>query len=463
MGAKAQTGNDVCVICSSSGNSLELRNAAGMIPPGLWFDFGKSKASFKALREHLSGISEQVNVSLSIASFGRNSRVDKNRQQLFSVFNDELIIHSGQGNHFAFSFRGPGVEHFQLEKKVVNPILGTQVKSALCKQYSSDSMEAMEFLKCLHAHMLDLDRDIVLIESIKDLIRAILPDSPKKVVQHCYHAWFLKQELIVYGNRSEHGSKAIKVNVKHLSTLVETMQMEQDMLIAESSSFDTTTNSFSEEIILEEQYMPVNQELQALFAELFAKHMQISNKMRDLQTRRDEQEAQRVSVRIQLAEKQDQETKFEKDIKELQVEIDNCQPILDEVRKEFVQAVKAEAAASSANFLALQKDDNLAFLAAEATAHRTDTMSKVQEQQVRIDTARVQLQEKQDSYELVKQTRKNLDQQHEELYGKVQQMNTELGQMKSKIQATLSRKEKPEVVASLELLLEIGRSIIITD
>ena len=119
MGAKAQTGNDVYVIRSSSGNSLELRNAAGMIPPGLWFDFGKSKASFKALREHLSGI-EQVNVSLNIASFGRNSHVDKSRQQLFSVFNDELIVHSGQGNRFAFSFRGPGVEHFQLEQKVEN-------------------------------------------------------------------------------------------------------------------------------------------------------------------------------------------------------------------------------------------------------------------------------------------------------------------------------------------------------
>lgn len=461
MGAKAQTGNDVYVIRSSSGNSLELRNAAGMIPPGLWFDFGKSKASFKALHEHLSGV-EKVNVILNIASFGRNSHVDKSRQQLFSVFNDELVVHSGQGNRFAFSFRGPGVEHFQLEQKVENPVLA-QVKSALYKQYSSDSMKAMEFLKSLHAHMLNLDRDIILIESIKDLIRAILPDSPKKVVQHCYHAWFLKQELIVYGNRSEHGSKAIKVNVKHLSTLVETMLMEQDMLIAESSSFDTNTNSFSEEIILEEQYMSINQELQALFAELFAKHMQISNKMQDLQTRRNEREAQRVSVRTQLAEQQDQETKFEKDIKELRAEMESCQPILDEVRKEFVQAVKAEAAASSANFLALQKDDNLAFLAAKAIAHRTDTMSKVLEQESHMDAARVQLQEKQNSYELVKQTRKNLDKQYEELYGEVQQMDRELSQMKIKIQSTLSRKEKPEVVASLELLLEIGRSIIITD
>ena len=463
MGARAQTGNDVCVIRSSSGNSLELRNAAGMIPPGLWFDFGKSKASFKALREHLSGISEQVNVSLSIASFGRNSRVDKNRQQLFSVFNDELIIHSGQGNHFAFSFRGPGVEHFQLEKKVVNPILGTQVKSALCKQYSSDSMEAMEFLKCLHAHMLDLDRDIVLIESIKDLIRAILPDSPKKVVQHCYHAWFLKQELIVYGNRSECGSKAIKVNVKHLSTLVETMLMEQDMLIAESSSFDITTNSFSEEIILEEQYMPVNQELQTLFAELFAKRMQVGQKMKDLQARRDEQEAQRVEVRAHLDSQQVQEIQLEKDIGQLQTEVKDCQPILDEVRKDFVQAVKAEAEASSNNLLAFQQDPNLAFIAAQATANRTDAMAKVQEKQGHMDAARLQLQEKQNSYELVKQTRKNLDKQYEELYGEVQQMDRELSQMKIKIQSTLSRKEKPEVVASLELLLEIGRSIIITD
>ena len=80
-----------------------------------------------------------------------------------------------------------------------------------------------------------------------------------------------------------------------------------------------------------------------------------------------------------------------------------------------------------------------------------------------MDTARLQLQEKQNSYELVKQTRKNLDKQYEELYGEVQQMDRELSQMKIKIQSTLSRKEKPEVVASLELLLEIGRSIIITD
>lgn len=461
MGAKAQTGNDVYVIRSSSGNSLELRNAAGMIPPGLWFDFGKSEASFKALREHLSGI-EQVNVSLNIASFGRNSHVDKSRQQLFSVFNDELIVHSGQGNRFAFSFRGPGVEHFQLEQKVENPVLA-QVKSALCKQYSSDSMKAMEFLKSLHAHMLNLDRDIILIESIKDLIRAILPDSPKKVVQHCYHAWFLKQELIVYGNRSEHGSKAIKVNVKHLSTLVETMLMEQDMLIAESSSFDTNTNSFSEEIILEEQYMPVNQELQTLFAELFAKRMQVGQKMKDLQARRDEQEAQRVEVRAHLDSQQVQEIQLEKDIGQLQTEVKDCQPILDEVRNDFVQAVKAEAEASSNNLLAFQQDPNLAFIAAQATANRTDAMAKVQEKQGHMDTARLQLQEKQNSYELVKQTRKNLDKQYEELYGEVQQMDRELSQMKIKIQSTLSRKEKPEVVASLELLLEIGRSIIITD
>ena len=479
-----------CHIVSKQG--YELHVSRGTINAIRWKSVFANGSIMQFFQDSLDVMKSKRPLRLTACGFGKKGGVlDKTQGRILACVNDKLYVYSGLGIDSCFTFKDPESDgysiklfssHFSFtEVSVSNTIQDMSLRESQRLKarnpegiFHPHSPQAKKFVRSLYCLMNSLpsSRAVLRKERIHSIILESLPNVGKNTVQVCYHHWFVKQNMGITESRSSERGVGVKIDMTQLAKLHTKIVSEDhtaDAIPLDKLTNNTTIPFIHEDPILEEQDMHAqscitgNQELQALLADLFAKHMQISNKMQDLQTRRNEQEAQRVSVRTQIAAQQNQETKFEKDIKELQVEIDNCQPILDKVRKEFVQAVKVEAEASSATFLAFQKDDNLNFLAAQATAHRTDTMNKVQEQQVRIDTARVQLQEKQDSYELVKQTRKNLDKQHEELYGEVQQMNRELSQMKSKVQATLSRKGKPETVAALELFRELMSFVTIVD
>lgn len=455
---------------SSGGYQLSLRDPFYIIPDEFWSELRAQKCTVKALKKYLSELQPYKPLYLVACGYGSTPNIDKSSGKLFAISDGKLFVHSGLNRHYAIWFHG--VDITLLERSASASSNGSVVGDEV-----SDGDRRSDFLINLLQYIEISGKQIILIETIERLIRSVCHQAPPAVVNKLYKVWVIDEMLLLLAPKSETGAKAVKIDTNRLRTLVDEVQMAHDIADAEDAEEKPltqltvqTTISNQEEVFLEEQHNMnaqsspiINNELTALMADLFAKHMQTGPNLQKLQAERDTQETERLRVRAKIAEEQRQEVQLEKDVKTLQAEVDRCQPILDAARQDFVEAVKSEAEASATSLLDFQQNQDLVFAASEATARRMDAMSQVKTHQTHLSTAQSQLQESHSSYEIVKKSRMELDAQHEEIYQQIQQLDRQIEQMKGKTRATVSRKQNPEMVASLELLRELANSVTIVD